>query len=315
MNAALIRRAAVVLAASCLISIPAMAQAPDGVAPPPSAQGAPSADARAAAMAAAEAKIKEAAALPTPHTADGKPDLSGYWVAANNPGGGGPPGAGGGKAVTPDGRTVKPIAGAEEQEIAGDTAAVARRKADEAARPVYQPQYIATTKDNFERASHLDPSFRCEPLGVPRLGAPTEIYQNANSVVLLYQSGANNNVFRVIPTDGRQHDPDADSMANGDAVGHYEGDTLVVDVVNVSTDTWLDGDGSFHDKNLRVTERFTRKGNTLLYEATVDDPTVFAKPFSPKSRTLIVGKPGEHAAENYPCVEFDQAHLTTNERH
>ena len=171
MNAALIRRAAVVFAASCLISVPAMAQAPDGVAPPPPAQGAPSADARAAAMAAAQAKLKEAAALPTPHTADGKPDLSGYWVNGGGPGGG-PPGAGGGKAVTPDGKTVKPIAGAEEEEIAGDTAAVARRKADEAARPVYQPQFVATAKDNFERASHLDPSFRCEPQGVPRLGAP-----------------------------------------------------------------------------------------------------------------------------------------------
>ncbi len=98
--------------------------------------------------------------------------------------GGGPPGAGGGKAVTPDGKTVKPIAGAEEEEIAGDTAAVARRKADEAARPVYQAQFVATARDNFERASHLDPSFRCAPEGVPRLGAPTEIYQRPDSVVL-----------------------------------------------------------------------------------------------------------------------------------
>ncbi len=104
-------------------------------------------------------------------------------------------------------------------------------------------------------------------------------------------------------------------MPNGDSVGHWEGDTLVVDVVNISTDTWLDGDGSFHDKNLHVVERFTRKGNTLLYEVTVDDPTLFTRPFVPKPRTLIVGKPGGHAADNYPCIEQDQAHLTSNERH
>jgi hypothetical protein len=314
MKTAMIRRSTMVFAASCLFSIGVNAQQ----APPPSADGAPSADARAAAraaaMAAADAKIKAAAAMPTPRTGDGKPDLSGYWVSAANPGGGGP-GGGGGKAVTPDGRTVKAIAGAEEEEIAGDTAAVARRKADEAARPVYQPQYVGTTKDYFERASHVDPSFRCEPVGVPRLGPPTEIFQRGDSVALLYQSNANNNEFRVVPTDGRQHDPDADSMANGDSVGHWEGDTLVIDVTNVSTDTWLDGDGSFHDKSMHVTERLTRKGNTLVYDVTVDDPTVFARPFSPKTRTLIVGKPEQHAAENYPCVEQDQAHLTTNERH
>jgi hypothetical protein len=308
MKTALICRAAV-FAASCLISIPVMAQqAPPAGAPPASPD-----DARAAAMAAAEARVKEAAALPTPHTADGHPDLSGYWVAANNPfRGGGPPGAGEGKAVTPDGRTVKPIAGAEEQEIAGDTANVARRKADEAARPVYKEQYVATTQDNFTRASHVDPSFRCEPLGVPRMGAPSEIFQGPDSVGLLYSE---HNVSRVIPLDGRAHDPDADSMANGDAVGHWEGDTLVVDVANISTDTWLDGDGSFHDKNMHVIERFTRKGNTILYEVTVDDPTVFARPFSPKPRTLILGKPGQHVTEDYPCVELDQAHLTSNERH
>jgi len=306
MKVTLLARTAAFFAASCLLSIPALAQG----GPPPEG-GAPNADARAAAMAAAEAKFKEAAALPTPHTADGHPDLSGYWTSSNGFGGG-PGGGGGEKAVTPDGKTIKAIAGAEEQEIAGDTANVARRKADEAARPVYKPQFLATTQDNFERASHVDPSFRCEPLGVPRSGAPSEIFQGANSVALLY---ANRNMSRVIPTDGRQHDADADSMSNGDAVGHWEGDTLVVDVANISTDTWLDGDGSFHDKNMHVVERFTRKGNTILYEVTVDDPTVFARPFSPKARNLILGKPGQHVTEDYPCVELDQAHLTTNERH
>jgi hypothetical protein len=313
MKAVVIRRSAVVFAASCLFSVAVVAQQPPPAAG--AAPGAPATDARAAAMAAAAAKIKEASALPTPHTADGHPDLTGYWTGGGFGGNAAPPGVGGGKAVSPDGKTVKPIAGAEEEEIAGDTAAVARRRADEAARPVYQPKFLATAQDNFNRASHVDPSFRCAPLGVPRLGAPTEIFQRPDAVVLLYQAGASNNEFRVIPTDGRQHDADADEMSNGDPVGHWEGDTLVIDVTNFNNDTWLDGDGSFHDRNMHVVERLTRKGNTLVYDVTVDDPTLFAKPFSPRTRTLLLGKPGEHAAENYPCVENDQAHLTSDERH
>jgi hypothetical protein len=315
MKSILIGSAAVVFAASCLFSVPALAQ--EGIAPPPAADqaagGGRGGRGGAAAAAAMEAKINEAAAMPTPKTADGHPDLSGFWTAAGG-GRGGAPGAAE-KAVTPDGRTVKPIAGPEEQEIAGDTAAVARRKADTAARPAYKTQFVATAQDNFERAAHLDPSYLCQPDGVPRIGVPSEIFQRPDSVVLLYVSGANNNVYRVIPTDNRPHDPDADSMANGDSVGHWEGDTLVVDVANLSTDTWLDGDGSFHDKNLHIVERFTRQGNTLRYEATVDDPTLFAQPFTPKQRTLLLGPPTVHAAENYPCHELDQTHLTSNERH
>ena len=253
--------------------------------------------------------------MPTPRTADGHPDLSGFWVAAGGGRGGGGGGRGQDKAFTPDGRTVHPVAGAEEEEIAGDTAAVARRKADASARPVYKTQFVAAAQSNFDRASHIDPAFRCQPDGVPRIGAPTEIFQHGDSVALLYQSGANNNVFRVVPTDNRPHDPDADEMANGDSVGHWDGDTLVIDVTTINPDTWLDGDGSFHDKDLHVTEKFTRQGNTLRYEMTADDPALFAQPFSPKPKMFILGRPAQHADENYPCEENDQEHLTSNERH
>jgi hypothetical protein len=273
----------------------------------------PSDDDRAAAMA-AEAKMKEAAAIPTPRTADGHPDLTGLWVPATHGKHFGPAFAPG-KVVTPDGRSLRPVGGTEEEEIAGDTEAVAFRRADTGARPVYKPQFVATARDNFDRASHVDPAFRCQPLGVPRIGAPTEIFQHGDSVVLLYQSGANSNVFRVIPTDNRPHDPDADEMANGDSVGHWEGDTLVIDVTSLNPDTWLDGDGSFHDRNLHVIEKFTRQGNTLKYEVTEEDPTLFAQAYAPKTRMFVLGKPGEHAQENYPCDELDQEHLTTNERH
>lgn len=288
------------------IAIPAAAQ--QGGAPAGARGGA---DPRATAAAAMAEKIKQAAALPTPHTADGHPDLTGMWVGGGFGGIAPPPGLQD-KAVTPDGRTVRAIAGAEDDEIKGDQAGVARRRADASLRPVYKPQYQATADENFVKAAHRDPSYRCMPDGVPRMGAPSEIASIPNAVILLY---ANKTTFRVVPTDNRPHDPDAEGMADGNAVGHWEGDTLVVDVTKFSPDTWLDLDGSFHDDNMHVVERFTRQGNTLRYEVTVEDPTLFAKPFSPKPRTLLLGKPSEHVQEDYPCVEMDQSHLTSDERH
>ena len=104
-------------------------------------------------------------------------------------------------------------------------------------------------------------------------------------------------------------------MAMGDSIGRWEGDTFVVDATNFTADTWLDGDGSFHTENMHVVERFTRKGNTLEYQLTVEDPAVMAKPFVARPRTLMLAPAGKHASEDYPCREMEQEHLTTNERH
>ncbi len=264
-------------------------------------------------QAAAAAKIKEAASQPTPRTADGHPDLSGYWV---------PPVdflavLTAGSQLPPSGSTTKPLVGSETQEHAGNLAGVAARKANKSSRPSYKPEFQAKADDYFDRAAFLDPSYRCEPLGVPRMGAPAEIVQTPTAVYFLYANLVSvPNPYRVIPLDGRPHNKDAEPLANGDAVGHWEGDTLVIDVTNFGDSTWIDGDGSFHDGNMHVVERLTRQGNSLRYEFTVDDPTLFTKPFTPPTPTMLVlGKPGDHPGEDYPCVEMDQNYLKTNERH
>ena len=231
--------------------------------------------------------MKKAAAMPTPKTADGHPDLSGYWgfdamAAAAN--------VLGSEKVTLDGKV--PVVAAESVEQKFNVAGVAQRKADTASRPVYKPEFAAKASDNFERAAFLDPSYKCMPLGVPRLGPPTEIVQSAKATYFLYD---NRNVFRVIPTDGRPHNRNAERMAMGDSIGRWDGDTFVVDVTNFTEDTWLDGDGSFHTENLHVVERFTRKGNTLEYQVTAEDPAVMAKPFVARPRTLMLGSAGAHA--------------------
>ena len=258
-----------------------------------------------------QAMLKDAAAKPTPRASDGHPNLGGYWEvpgfteqfdALLGPAG-----------ISKDGKIVgKSVSGFSEQtEVRADIEAN-KRINDPSLRPEYKPEDMAKVKDYFERSSLTDPSYRCLPLGVPRIGAPTEVVQSPTAVYFLYND---RNIFRVIPTDGRAHSKDADAMAMGDSIGHWEGDTLVVDVTNFNADTWLDMDGAFHDTNMHVVERFTRQGNTLKYEVVVEDPGLFLKPFSPKPKTLVIGKSDQHAAEDYPCVELDQEHLVTHEHH
>jgi hypothetical protein len=66
---------------------------------------------------------------------------------------------------------------------------------------------------------------------------------------------------------------------------------------------------------MHVIERFTRKGNTLLYELRVEDPTLFEQPFTAKAVTLVLGAANRYAQEEYPCVEKDKSHMVTTERH
>jgi len=263
----------------------------------------------AAARAAADAQLKAAASAPTPRSPDGRPDLSGYWMNAG--GGAGDPFGSAPPKLAADGKTQILALPTVAQVNASDIANAARRKQNTDLRPVYKPEYAAKAAQNFDRGDLDDPSYRCSSPGVPRIGAPSEVVVGKGAVYFLY---ATQNRFRVIPTDGRSHDPNAESMPNGDAVGRWEGDTFVVDVTNLDETTWLDKDGSHHSKDMRVVERFTRVGNTLRYEVTVTDP-YFVKPFVLPVRTLIPGKPGEHVTEDYPCVERSLDHMISGEKH
>ena len=101
--------------------------------------------------------------------------------------------------------------------------------------------------------------------------APTE-------VIFLYQK---DNTFRLIPTDGRPHDPirAKDLTLYGDAVGTWDGDTLVIDIVGFSDESWLAWPGYFHSNNMRIVERLRRDGNTLTWQVTVYDDDVLAQPW------------------------------------
>ncbi len=86
---------------------------------------------------------------------------------------------------------------------------------------------------------------------------------------------------RVIPTDSRPHIDANIKLFQGDPVGHWEGDTLVVDTTNQNTKTWFDTSGNFKTEALHVTEKFIpQDANTIVYEVTVTDPTIYTQPWT-----------------------------------
>ena len=195
-----------------------------------------------------------AATKPIPRTGDGKPDLSGVWQAlgvsltgetpAQQPGGAYPAG-GGAAGVAPAGRG-------------------AGRGPREA--PPYKPELMAKVRELVADPAN-SPSARCMLLGVPAITMnpmPLEIVQTPKKTVILYEVMR---AFRIIPTD-RDHPKDVDPSYMGDSVGHWEGDTYVVDVTGFNDKTWLDGAGHFHSDALHVVERYTR---CLLYTSDAAD--------------------------------------------
>lgn len=189
---------------------------------------------------------------PIPHMPDGKPDLSGVYMA--------------GFDVRPTGPiTLKP--GAEKYKVGEDYGG--------------------------------DLGEHCLPPGVPAATGqpyPMQIVQTPNLVVILYEAY---HLFRVIPTDGRPHPADLDPTWMGNSVGHWEGDTLVVDVTGFNDKTAV---GEYrHTTAYHVVERYRRTAyDQIAYEATVEDPNVFAAPW--KEAGIMRLHP-EWQIQEYVCEE------------
>jgi hypothetical protein len=254
----------------------------------------------------ADAAKSDAPARPTPRTADNHPDLSGVWV--------------GGTEFKPaePGKSVQilfPVrVGPESNKIFDEMDKAAQeRQAAETNKPPYKPELLAKVADLSQRRQFFDGSFYCKPTGVPRVGLPSQIIQTKDQVVFLYQG---RNTFRVIPIDGRPHRTDQDSSYMGDSVGHWEGDTLVVDVNNLTDESWLGADGWMHSDATHIVEKYRRDGDTLSWSATVDDPKVFTKPWDMTPRSVkLNGNPKALLEEDPPCFEQDGPHIVTNDHH
>jgi hypothetical protein len=143
----------------------------------------------------------------------------------------------------------------------------------------YRPEAAAQQKQYLANRATADPETKCFQPGVPRaayLRSTFQIFQNSRAVYIVYQYA---HAYRVIYLNGSPHN-DGLPYAMGDSRGHWEGKTLVADVTSFSDTTWLDAAGDFHSDELHVVERYTRENpGTLLYEATIQDPKVFTRPW------------------------------------
>jgi hypothetical protein len=161
-----------------------------------------------------------------------------------------------------------------------------------------------------------DPEAHCHLPGVPRETEqpttlfPVQIIQDDKYVTLLYEYVHD---VRIIPEDGSPH-PKQYWAWNGDSRGHWEGDTFVVDVTNFNGRTWLDMEANFVDENEHVIERYTMvDANTLNYSATVEDPTVFTKPWT--MHLTLKRNDAKDEIVPYDCHEGerDSQHYTRSE--
>jgi hypothetical protein len=214
------------------------------------------------------ALVAKVADGPAPRLPDGTPDFSGVWV------GGGPVG------------DIKEGLAPGEQ-------------------IVMKPEAEALMK---KRMAADDPEARCLPTGVPRVApypwriVQTPAYGKATHLFFLYEGNIHS--YRQIFMDGRKHPDDLEPTWYGHSVGHWEGDTLVIETVGFNDKFWFDFQGHPHTTQLRTVERYTRTSMGKLENVTtIYDPGAYTKPFTIKF--TATARPGWELME-YICNENNQ---------
>jgi hypothetical protein len=224
--------------------------------------------------AAAAAATSPSASAQAPRTADGHPDLSGVWWPGRD---------------VPLAPLTPPSASATAPLATPTTPPPPRPSAPRFA-GLYQPWAVDKAKTMGDKD---DPALRCVPVAFGTLnvslyglGFVGQIVQTPKFVVLLTETYHS---FKLIPTDGRKHRDDVAPSFRGDSVGHWEGDTLVVDTVNFTDSNWMHAEGvvSFHSDALHLVERYRRVDkDTLEVDAVVEDPKVLTGPWKVPTQTL-----------------------------
>ena len=197
-----------------------------------------------------------------PRLADGHPDLSGVWWGGSDIGGRRGGGPRGGARGTPAPTFAS----------------------------LYQPWAAEKAKTLSDKD---DPTLRCVPTAFGTLnvrlwdvGAVGQIIATPKLVVMLTETYHG---YQIIPTDGRPFRDEVPPAYRGDSVGHWEGDTFVVETKNFTDNTWISAEGrvSFHSDQLHIVERYRRvDANTLEIDAVVEDPAVLTKPWVVPQQTL-----------------------------
>jgi hypothetical protein len=200
--------------------------------------------------------VAQTATYAPPRTEHGQPDLQGIWQVLNS-------------------------AAWDIEDHNASLGIPAGRAVVEGGRIPYQPWALEKKAQNYADRATLDPEAQCLLSGVPRITYmpyPFQIVQQADKVNILYEY---NHSLRHIYMNGNPHPEGPINWWMGDSRGSWDGDTLVVDVVHFTDQTWFDRAGNFHSDALHVVERYTPTSpNHLLYEATIEDPTVFTRPWT-----------------------------------
>ena len=238
---------------------------------------------------AAAATVPGQTGYKAPRTGDGKPNLNGIWQAMNtahwdleaHPAAPGPMWQLGASYAIPGGLGV----------VEGDTIP-------------YKPEALAKKKEHFAKRLELDPEMRCFLPGTPRAvyqPYPFQIIQGQKHIMMIHEfAGA---VRTIYMTD--HIEAPADSWM-GWSNGKWEGETLVVDTTGFNGMAWFDRAGNFASENLHVVERFSARGaETLNYEATMVDATVFTRPWKIRMPLYRRVEPNAQLAE-FRCVEFGE---------
>ena len=256
---------------------------------------------------------------PTPRLASGKPDLTGSWAGGASLTGSGAPGVTVGDMF----RRCTPFQSRNCMEWTNqseDWPFMSGMRLD-MRQPMYKPEFWDKIIELDQWTNREDPVMTCLPLGVPRQGPPARIFATDTDITFIYRAGVDGAggyaEFRMIPVDGKPHDP---RRANnytyfGYTVGRWEGDTLVLDSIGFSDETWLGRGGFFHTDKMRVIEKFTRTGNQMRYEVTIEDPDVLLQPWVMPERTLRLSPTNAIVAERGSCTETEHNEVSTQYRH
>ncbi|MGA2713593.1 MAG: hypothetical protein ABSG41_10855 [Bryobacteraceae bacterium] len=237
-------------------------------------------------MPAASAQTPVAAKTATPaprRLSDGKPDFNGIWEAMNT-------------------------AAWDIQDHVGQLGIPPGLGVVEGNEIPYQPWALAKKKENFANRKTADlTEASCYLPGVPRITYmpyPFQIAQTAKAIAFSYEF---DHALRIIHMEGQHPDPNSflDTWM-GDARGHWEGDTLVVDSRNFNDQTWFDKAGNFHSEALHVVERYSLADpDHMNYEVTIDDPKVFTKAWK-MSMPLYRRMEKDAKLLEYECVFYLQ---------
>jgi hypothetical protein len=225
---------------------------------------------------------------PAPKLADGKTDLSGIW--RGNPR----------RCTSASGQPVpcgveiggSPLGGNLGRNLPGGLP--------------YQPWAAEVARKRLADFSRDDPHVRCMPDNPPRtwtLPHLTKILHQPKLLVLLYEVNAQ---YRQIFIDGRPFPEDPTPGWNGYSVGHWEGDTLVIETRGFRDDLWIDNGGSPMSDAAKMTERLRRLNfGTMELEITIDDPKVYTKPFTVKQMEYF--EPDTELIDEF-CVENEKSY-------